>query len=96
MVDDDGKKGGRRGKKKSRGRQQSLGENNPGGRVARDRQGNGDSAAGAKDQASFPVVSDSRFSSMHSAPVRNIYNQVNAVRRCGVSSAMVEANLSGE
>lgn len=73
MVDDDGKKGGRRGKKKSRGRQHSIGENNPGGRVAREKQGNGDSAEGAKkDQASFPVVSDSRFSSMHSAPVRRM------------------------
>lgn len=75
MADDSSGKG-RRGKKKGRGRQQehnALGSS--GGRVAVDKQqqrnkstrlGNGVSA----DQAPFPVVLDSRFSSMHSAPVR--------------------------
>lgn len=67
MVDDNGGGSGRRGKKKGRGR----------GRTTATEGGNGvnhgvGSAAGtgrADVEASFPVVSDSRFSSMHSAPV---------------------------
>lgn len=59
---------GRRGKKKSRVRTSSDGGPLS---VERRQQGRrGKNEASAEDDASFPVVSDSRFSSMHSAPVR--------------------------
>lgn len=72
----DNKSQGRRGSKKARGR--AGGGNNGGGNGGRNNKGDNGGGAGAGVDAgqSFPVVSDSRFSSMHSAPVSVGYGSV--------------------
>lgn len=68
----DKKPKGRRGGKKARGR---AGGGTNGGRS--NNQGDNGGGAGAVDGGqSFPVVSDSRFSSMHSAPVSVGYGRL--------------------
>lgn len=72
MEDGEGRKRGRRGKKKSMGRSHSEKGDSGNGRNARDgKKGiTSDFVTPKQDMEVFPVVSDTRFSSMHNAPVR--------------------------
>lgn len=72
MVDNPGGKSGRRGQKKGRkrgGGTGTTGGDNASPRAAPASKSN-DPAAPREEMESFPIVSDSRFSSMHNAPVR--------------------------